>query len=73
MAPSTDSPDAVLDFNAALGRVVERSVAYAICYLETDRPRDDLWLQVASDDESQGLSSTVGKFTAGPWTARSWR
>jgi WD40 repeat protein/serine/threonine protein kinase len=47
------SPDAVLDFNAALGRVVERCVAYAVCYLETDTPHEDLWLQVASDDQAK--------------------
>jgi hypothetical protein len=38
-----------VDFNAVLGRVTERSVAYAACYLESDRPRNDLWLQVGSD------------------------
>jgi hypothetical protein len=43
----------VLDFNAALGRVAERSVAYAVCFLEADQPREDLWLQVASDDQSK--------------------
>ena len=47
------SPAAVLDLNAALGRVAERSVAYAVCYLETDQASDDLWLQVASDDQAK--------------------
>ena len=42
-----------LDFNAALGRMAKQSVAYAVCYLETDQPRDDLWLQVASDDQAK--------------------
>jgi hypothetical protein len=44
------STGAVVDFNAMLGRATERSVAYAICYIESDRARDDLWLQVGSDD-----------------------
>jgi WD40 repeat protein len=47
------SPEAGLNFNAVLGRVTEHSGAYAVCYLETDRPRDDLWLQVCSDDQSK--------------------
>src|SRR5262249_21538112 len=47
------SPQAVLDFNAALGREQQWSVAYAVCYLESDRPRDGLWLQVISDDQSK--------------------
>jgi hypothetical protein len=47
------SPDSCLNFNAVLGRVTEHSVAYAVCFLETDRPRDDLWLQVANDDQSK--------------------
>jgi hypothetical protein len=33
--------------------VTERSVAYAACYLESDRPRNDLWLQVGSDDRAK--------------------
>jgi dipeptidyl aminopeptidase/acylaminoacyl peptidase len=47
------SPEAVLDLNAVLGRATERSVAYAVCYIESDRARDDLWLQVGSDDEAK--------------------
>jgi WD40 repeat protein len=47
------SPEAVLDFNAVLEQVTERSVAYAACYLESDRSRNDLWLQVASDDQGK--------------------
>ena len=42
-----------MDFNAVLGRVTARSVAYAACYLESDRPRNDLWLQVGSDDRAK--------------------
>ncbi len=43
------SDSAVLDFNAVLGRVTERCVAYAVCYVESDRGRD-LRLQAGSDD-----------------------
>jgi WD40 repeat protein/serine/threonine protein kinase len=45
------SPRAVVDFNAVLGRVVERSVAYAVCYVESDQARDGLWIQIGSDDQ----------------------
>jgi WD40 repeat protein/serine/threonine protein kinase len=44
------SPGAVVDFNAAAGQLTERSVAYAVCYIESDRVRDGLWLQVGYDD-----------------------
>jgi hypothetical protein len=46
------SPRGVVDFNAVLGRVAERSVAYAVCYIESDRARDGLWLQLGSDDQA---------------------
>ena len=42
-----------MDFNAVPGRVVERSVAYAVCYLESDQARDGLWLQLGSDDQAK--------------------
>jgi hypothetical protein len=42
-----------VDFNAVLGRVEERSVAYAVCYVESDRARDGLWLQPGSDDQAK--------------------
>jgi hypothetical protein len=47
------APEAVVDFNAVLGQQMERSVAYAICYLESDRARNDLWLQVGSNDQAK--------------------
>jgi len=47
------SPRAVVDFNAVAGRVADRSVVYAACYIESDRARDGLWLQVRSDDQSK--------------------
>jgi WD40 repeat protein len=47
------SPKAVLDLNAVLGRVAERSVAYAVCYIESDQAREGLWLQLGSDDQAK--------------------
>jgi hypothetical protein len=47
------SPEAVVDFNAVVGHVTERSVVYAACYLDSDRPRKDLWLQIGSDDRAK--------------------
>jgi hypothetical protein len=47
------SPEALLDFNAVLGRVTHWSAAYAVCYLESKRARDGLWLQVGSDDQAK--------------------
>jgi WD40 repeat protein/serine/threonine protein kinase len=47
------APEAVVDFNAVVGHVTERSVAYAACYLESDRRRNDLWLQIGSDDRAK--------------------
>jgi len=47
------SPEAILDFNAVLGRTTDRGVAYAVCYVYSDRARDDLWLQVGSDDQAK--------------------
>jgi hypothetical protein len=44
------SPGAVVDFNAAAGQMTERSVAYAVSYIESDRERRGLWLQVGGDD-----------------------
>ncbi len=45
--------EALVDFNAVLAQVAARSVAYAVCYLESERARSDLWLQVSSDDEAK--------------------
>ena len=42
-----------MNFNAVLGQVTEGSVAYAVCYLESDQARDGLWLQVGSDDQAK--------------------
>src|SRR5262249_50203997 len=35
------SPEAIVNFNAILGRRTEYSVAYAVCYLESDRGREN--------------------------------
>jgi dipeptidyl aminopeptidase/acylaminoacyl peptidase len=47
------SPEAAVNFNAVLGGVANRSVAYAVCYLESDQARDSLWLQVGCDNQSE--------------------
>jgi eukaryotic-like serine/threonine-protein kinase len=47
------SPEAVVNFNAVLGRVADRSVVYAVCYLESDRARDGLWLQAGGDNQAK--------------------
>jgi WD40 repeat protein len=47
------APQAVLDFNGVLGRETNQSVAYAVCYLVSDRARDKLWLEVGSDDQAK--------------------
>jgi hypothetical protein len=33
--------------------MTDRSVAYAVCYIESDRERDGLWLQVGADDRAK--------------------
>jgi hypothetical protein len=45
------SPEAAVNFNAVLGRVTWPSIAYAVCYIESDRARDGLSLQVGTDDQ----------------------
>jgi hypothetical protein len=76
------SPEPVFDFNAVLGRVTEWSVAYAVCYLESDRARKDLSIQVGSDDQAKvylngeevyqqrSVRPLVGLDTAGPVALR---
>jgi WD40 repeat protein/serine/threonine protein kinase len=43
----------VLDFNRLAGRLSMRHVAYAVCYVQSATERDDLLLQVGSDDQSK--------------------
>jgi hypothetical protein len=47
------SPEAVVNLHAMLGKVMDRSVAYAVCYLESDQARDGLWLQVGCDEQAK--------------------
>jgi hypothetical protein len=47
------SPKPVVNFHAVLGRATERSVVYAACYVESERARDGLWLQVGYDDQAK--------------------
>jgi WD40 repeat protein/serine/threonine protein kinase len=46
------SQEAVVNFHAVV-EAVDRSVAYAVCYLESDEARDGLWLQVGCDDQAK--------------------
>jgi WD40 repeat protein len=43
----------VLDFNRLVGKLCDRSVAYAVCYVNSQAERNDLLLQVGSDDEAK--------------------
>jgi hypothetical protein len=45
--------DYLLDFNRLLGDGAEWSVAYAVCYIQSDVDRSGLLLKVGSDDESK--------------------
>jgi hypothetical protein len=47
------SAKAVVDFNAVLGEVTGRSLTFAVCYIESEKARDGLWLQVGCDDEAR--------------------
>jgi hypothetical protein len=47
------SPEAVVDLIEVLGRAADNSVAYAVCYIDSDQARDGLWLQVGSDDQAK--------------------
>lgn len=42
-----------LDFNAFLGQETVYSVAYAVCYVVSDRERKDLQLRIGSDDQAK--------------------
>jgi hypothetical protein len=77
------SPEAVLDLNAVMKEATEWSVAYAVCYIESDRARD-LWLQVGSDDEAKAYLNGEQVYrcrvpralevldTAGPVALKQW-
>src|SRR5262249_26215806 len=43
----------VLDFNVLVGKLCNRAVAYAVCYVISDLERKDLLLQVGHDDQAK--------------------
>jgi hypothetical protein len=43
----------ILDFNGVVEKVCDHSVAYAVCYVISERERPDLFLQVGGDDEAR--------------------
>jgi WD40 repeat protein/tRNA A-37 threonylcarbamoyl transferase component Bud32 len=45
--------DILIDFSDLLGEVTEWSVAYAVCYIQSEADRTGLLLRVWSDDESK--------------------
>jgi hypothetical protein len=46
-------PESVVDLIEVLGRAADNSVAYAVCYIDSDQARDGLWLLVGSDDQAK--------------------
>jgi hypothetical protein len=45
------TPEYFLDFNRVLGRQVDHSIGYAVCYLVADHETRDLVLKIGSDDQ----------------------
>jgi WD40 repeat protein len=45
--------DGVIDFNALLGKAVNYSAAYAVCYIVADTERTGLKLLIGSDDQAK--------------------
>lgn len=45
--------DVMLDFNQFVGELVHWSVAYAVCYIQSDAVKDELIMRVASDDQAK--------------------
>ncbi len=48
-----DLKDDVLDFDATLGQVTPRSVAYAVCYIQSEEDQRGLQMLVGSQDEAK--------------------
>jgi eukaryotic-like serine/threonine-protein kinase len=48
-----DLKDYVLDFDATLGQVTPRSVAYAVCYIQSEAEQRGLQMLVGSQDEAK--------------------
>ena len=49
----TEVRDYLLDFNQLAGKQTEWSVAYAVCYLQSDTDRTGLRMEVGSDDQAK--------------------
>jgi hypothetical protein len=49
----TEVRDYLLDFNQLAGKQTEWSVAYAVCYLQSDTDRTRLRMEVGSDDQAK--------------------
>jgi WD40 repeat protein/serine/threonine protein kinase len=45
--------DFVIDFNQLLGEITEWSVAYAVCYIQSENAQSGLQMVVGSDDEAK--------------------
>jgi WD40 repeat protein/serine/threonine protein kinase len=61
------SLEALVDFNAVLGQVMERSVVYAVCYLESEQARDGLWLQVGSGNQAKAYINGQQIYSRRQW------
>lgn len=48
-----DSLISLIDFNNLLGKVTEWSVAYAVCYIQSETNRNGLLMKVGSDDQAK--------------------
>jgi hypothetical protein len=62
--------DYLLDFNQLLGKQTEWSVAYAVCYIQSDAAQAGVVMKVGSNDEAKIYIN--GKETYRSETARSW-
>jgi hypothetical protein len=45
--------DYLIDFNQLLGEVTEQSVAYAVCYIQSETDQTGLLVKVGSDDQAK--------------------
>ena len=62
--------DYLLDFNQLLGKKTEWSVAYAVCYIQSDAAQAGVVMKVGSDDEAKNYLNGKQIYrseTAGPW------
>jgi hypothetical protein len=63
-------PDYLIDFNDLLGKATFQSVAYAVCYIQSETPQTGLLLKVGSDDQAKIYLN--GKETYRSDATRSW-